>query len=160
MFQSRVLSPQPSPLIEHNLYGHDEFSGPWMGSSKPGTSNSEVPVSSTPSRGAGAASDADLDSASEIRFIDSGSILSGDESASQDGSMGRINTANLITQIDVDNFVRISSPPRSLILAGSAIYVIFNHGSEVGCTTHSHTHKYTVIHTHTHIHTYINAVQF
>lgn len=125
-----MLSPQPSPLLEqNNLYGHDEFSGPWMGSSKPNTAGSEKPVSRTPSRGAGA--DADFDSSSEIRFIDSGSILSGDESNSQDSSMGRISTANLINQIDVDNFVRISSPSRSLILVGSAVYVIFNHGSEV-----------------------------
>lgn len=121
-FPFRQLSQQPSPII--NEYGHDEFSGQWFGlkPDQPGSS----PVKRSP---------ADMDGSSDIRFIDSGSLLSGDEITSQDGSAAILSSAisfaaNAINQLDVDNFVRISSPPKSLILAGSAIYVLFNHGSE------------------------------
>jgi len=120
-------SSTPNPL-----YGHDEFSGQWVGSRSLDNGiekgEGEKPISRSFEK--------DSDE-SDIRFIDSGSILSADDlNSSQESSGGRLSSAvassaMTINQFDVDNFVRISSPPRALILAGSATFVLFSHGTEV-----------------------------
>lgn len=143
-FPSRSV-PSSLSATADQLYGHDDFSGPWMGSrnrSPPIPEGEERHQLRTASQAVDRArvsrerereGEGEGEDNSDIQFIDSGSVLSADElNSSQETAISRYSAGTpAINQFDVENFVRISSPPKSLILAGSATFVLFNHGSEV-----------------------------